>query len=271
LKKAGIPDRIADDDDLLGRFKIALSEALAVSMDESEWKKFAVRYGLQGRILGHDRFLRSLQWSDPDHEGHILDLVELLSYSNVPALLDLVERPIVKRALKKRDPEILDFWENEADPVVTALSHSLAEVAAVSSVIDLKTHIERIEKALPGDPYLAVGATKDLLEAAMRTILTNRGHVDIRKLHFPELTSTCFNELGLSPQTPPATKGEGHIRKISSNARKMIETANELRNLTGTGHGHIVGTEEELSAEDASLVASNGLILAAWLLKKANP
>lgn len=48
-------------------------------------------------------------------------------------------------------------------------------------------------------------------------------------------------------------------------------TANELRNLAGTGHGHVVGTEEDLSAEDASLVASSGLILAAWLLKKAGP
>lgn len=47
MKKAVIPDRIADDEDLLVRFKIALSEALAVSMDESEWKKFAVRYGLR--------------------------------------------------------------------------------------------------------------------------------------------------------------------------------------------------------------------------------
>ena len=38
MKNATIPDRIADDDDLLGRFKIAVSEALADSMDESEWK-----------------------------------------------------------------------------------------------------------------------------------------------------------------------------------------------------------------------------------------
>ncbi|MDO6758103.1 abortive infection family protein [Phaeobacter inhibens] len=271
MKNQKIPDHIADDDGLFGRFKIALSEALAVSMDESEWKKFAVRYGLRDRIIGHERFIRSLQWGDADHEGHVLDLIEQMSYSNVPAFLDLVERPNVKRALKRKDPEIFDIWQHDVDPVVTALSHSLGEVAAVSSVIDLKTHIERIEKALPDDPYLAVGATKDLLEAAMRTILTNRGHTDVRKLHFPELTSTCFNELGLSPQTPPASKGEGHIRKISSNARKMIETANELRNLTGTGHGHVVGTEEELSVEDASLVASNGLILAAWILKKAAP
>lgn len=271
MKNARIPDRIADDEALFGRFKVALSEALAASMDESEWKKFAVLYGLQDRIMGHERFIRSLQWDDQDHEGHVLDLIEQLSYSNVTALLDLIQRPIVKQAIKRKDPEILDIWENDVDAVIIALSHSLEEVEAVSSVIDLKTHIKRIERALPGDPYLAVGATKDLLEAAMRTILTNRGHVDVKKLLFPELTTTCFNELGMNPQTPPASKGEGHIRKISSNASKMIETANELRNLTGTGHGHVVGTEEDLSVEDASLVASSGLILAAWLLKKAGP
>lgn len=248
-----------------------LSEAVAVSMDESEWKKFAVMYGLRDNIIAHSRFIRSLQWGDSDYEGHVLELIEQITHTNVPALIDLIERPNVKRALKRKDPEILDIWENDVDPVVTALSHSLEEVAAVSSVIDLKTHIERIEQSLPSDPYLAIGATKDLLEAAMRTILTNRGHVDVKKLLFPELTTKCFNELGMNPQTPPASKGDGHIRKISSNAKKMVETANELRNLTGTGHGHVVGTEEDISAEDASLVASSGLILAAWLLKKAGP
>lgn len=271
MKNSVIPDRIADDEDLLGRLKIALAEALAAGMDESEWKKLAIRYGLQDQILEHSRFIRSLKWGDQDYEGYVIDLVEFLIQSNSPALPDLLERPIIQRGLRKREPEIMEILENDADPVITALSHSLGEVAAVSSVIDLRSHIDRIEKALPGDPYLAVGATKDLLEAAMRTILTNRGHSDVKSLLFPDLTTACFHELGLSQQTPPATKGEGYIRKISSTAKTMITTANELRNLTGTGHGHVVGTEEELSAEDASLVASSGLILAAWLLKKADP
>jgi hypothetical protein len=49
----------------------------------------------------------------------------------------------------------------------------------------------------------------------------------------------------------------------------MIETANELRNLAGTGHGRVVGEEVEIRASDASLVASNGLVLAAWLIRTA--
>ena len=47
----------------------------------------------------------------------------------------------------------------------------------------------------------------------------------------------------------------------------MIETANELGNRAGTGHGRVVGNEPVVTAADASLVASAGLILAAWLLR----
>lgn len=46
----------------------------------------------------------------------------------------------------------------------------------------------------------------------------------------------------------------------------MIETANELRNRAGTGHGRVVGKQTTIDTADASLVASVGLVLAAWLL-----
>ncbi len=199
----------------------------------------------------------------------MLDLVEHLSYSNVPALLELFDRPNVQRAIRRVDHDIMDIWQDKADPVVSALSHSLNEVKAVKEVVDLKQYISRIETSLPSDPHQAVGATKELLEATMRTILDRKGVVGVEKFDFPKLTNTCFSELGLTPQNPPNNKSEGYIRKISSNAKKMIETANELRNLAGTGHGHVVGKEEALSADDAGLVASSGLILAAWLLRHA--
>ena len=47
----------------------------------------------------------------------------------------------------------------------------------------------------------------------------------------------------------------------------MIETANELRNRVGTGHGRVAGKEPVVTATDAGLIASAGLILAAWLLR----
>lgn len=35
--------------------------------------------------------------------------------------------------------------------------------------------------------------------------------------------------------------------------------------LAGSGHGRVVGAEEELTADDASLVASHGMVFLAWL------
>ena len=73
--KKSIPEAFIENEDLAGQFQVALAEALAVRMSESEWKKFDIRFGLGGRISEHPRFLRSLQWHDPDHEGCVLDLV----------------------------------------------------------------------------------------------------------------------------------------------------------------------------------------------------
>jgi Abortive infection C-terminus len=143
-------------------------------------------------------------------------------------------------------------------------------VKAVSDVIDLSQYSKRIQDALPGDPYQAIGATKDMLEATMRTVLRRRGIAEVEKFDFPALATRCLTELGLTSTTPPATKGERHLRKIASSAKTMIETANELRNLAGTGHGRVIGEEEAVSAADASLVASCGLVLAAWLLRRGN-
>lgn len=266
-KQKSIPEHIQEDDGLSGRFKVKLAEALSRRMDESEWKKFAILHGLAERITEHPRFLRSARWDDPDHEGHVLDLIEHLYDQNPAALIELFERPSVQRWFRDNDRELIELWNERRDPLISAITHSLEEVEAVSTVIDLSQYTRRIQDALPSDPYQVIGATKDMLEATMRTILHRRGEVEIEKLDFPTLATRCLTELGLIGTSPPATKGERHLRKIASSAKTMIETANELRNLAGTGHGRVVGEEEEISAADASLVASSGLVLAAWLLR----
>ena len=135
------------------------------------------------------------------------------------------------------------------------------------TAIDLTRYTGRIKDALPDDPYQAIGATKEMLEATMKTILNRRGQKNFDHIGFPDLTTRCLSELGLRRTSAPATEGERHLRKIASSAQRMIETANELRNRAGTGHGRVVGEEPVVTAADASLVASAGLILAAWLLR----
>ena len=264
-----VPEFISQDERHANNFKVRLAEALAACMDESEWKKFSMLHGLSDQITEHPRFLRSLKWGDDDYGGHVLDLVNCLYEKKQGALIDLFKQSAVQRWFQKNAEDLLKLWNAGSDPLIDALAQSLDEVDAVSGLIDLKEYANRIRNALPHDPYLAIGATKDMLEAAMRTILFRRGVADVEKLDFPSLTSRCFAELGLSPNSPPAPEEERHTRKIASNAKSMLIAANELRNRAGTGHGRVIGKEQDVEAADASLVASTGLILAAWLLRHA--
>ena len=208
-----------------------------------------------------------MRWDDPDYEGHVIDLVEHLFSYDQAALAELFRRDDVQRWLKHNDAALIKLWKGEGDPLIAALSHAVEELQTSMTSIDLSEYSGRIQAALPSDPSLAVGATKDMLEATMRTILHRAGEKDLEKLDFPGLTTRCMNMLGLLPNMPPSTKEESYVRKIASTARTMIETANELRNLAGTGHGKVAGAQPNVSIIDAQLVAAQGFILCAWLLR----
>ena len=256
------------DDKTEGRFIVAVATAVARAMDESEWKKFALSHGLERRIVHHDRFLRSLHWGDSDHDGLVLDLVRDLYREDEEAFRELFDKRGVESWLSEHKPDLLRWWNSNTDPLVTAIASGLEEVNAVSKVIDLGQYSARVQGSLPDDPQQAIGATKDMLEAAMKTILHNRDVTGIDRLDFPALTTQCFAELGLTSGAPPTNEGERLVRKIASNAKRMLEAANELRNRAGTGHGRVVGTQTEIESADATLVASVGLVLAAWLLHR---
>lgn len=251
-----------------GRFIVAVATALTRVMDESDWKKFALTHGLEHRIVNHDRFLRSLSWGDPDHDGLVLDLVRDLYRDDEEAFMELVHVRGVDSWLAGHEPDLLRWWDSTSNPLVTAIAKGLEEVEAVSNVIDLGQYSTRVQEALPHDPHQAVGATKDMLEAAMKTILDNRGVTGLDQLDFPALTTRCFVELDLTSTSQPANDGERLVRKIASSAKRMLEAANELRNRAGTGHGRVIGKQATIETADASLVASVGLVLAAWLLHR---
>ena len=265
-----IPPHIQGNDALSGRFKVRLAEALSVRLTESDWKKFSTLHGLDQFVTDHHRFLRALHWGDEDFEGLVLDLVNHLYERKQDALVELFRRDAIQKWFKKNDPEFLEIWQGKPDPLVEALSHAIEELGNLDDIIDLREHRQRIQAALPLDPSNAIGSTKDMLEATMRTILRTRGHGHVEKLDYPTLSTACFNELGLRPQVPPSSQDEKYVRKIVSSAKSMVDAANELRNSAGTGHGRVVGEETSVSPDDASLVASAGLVLAAWLIRQSS-
>ena len=164
---------------------------------------------------------------------------------------------------------IAKLVETEPDPLISAIAQSIEDIDAVKEVIDLEQYSTRIKNALPGDPILALGATKEMLEATMKTILHRRGKEMrvLEKTKFHALTDQCFAELGLTGDSTSVTESEKHLRRIASSAKKMIKTVNEFRDRAGTGHGRVVGAEPRVTEADANLVASTGFILAAWLTR----
>lgn len=264
-----IPQHVRDDGALLARFRVRLTEAAGSRLDEGEWSKFLALHRLDDRV--GPRFMQSVKWGNEDRDALILKLITwLVDHGKDEALIDLFGRGAVQRWFKQNDRDFLDSWSDKKDPLLEALGHSFVEVEEVKDILDLSQYTQRLRSALPSDPQLAVGTTKDLLEATMRTILRRRGHKKLEELDFPALTTRCLTELGLLGTAEPGTARERALRKIASRARDMINTANELRNAAGSGHGKVVGEEEDLGPEDASLVASTGLVLAAWLARHSN-
>ena len=161
---------------------------------------------------------------------------------------------------------LLEAVQTQWDPMAIALTDGLEGIDAVNDFPDLGQHRSRIMNALARDPSEAVGATKDFLEAVMKTILDRRGHEFQENIKFHELINSCWSELNLDSQDRPFGDAERLLRKISSQAKKMIEAANELRNIAGSGHGRPAGKEHHLTEEDARMIASIGFVLSGWLM-----
>lgn len=268
MEQGVIPDRIAYDDKLKGHFKVRLADALVNKFGESDWKRVAITHSLQGYITDHPRFLRSLRWGDLDYEGHVLELVDYLYNQRPRVLRTFLENDEVQEWFKENEPQLLAIWDDEGDPLVEALADALGEISDAAQSVNMTSYKNRIQQALPHDPPAAIGATKDMLEAVMRTILVERqAPHDVDNLDFPALTNKCLFTLGLKSSSPPSSEREKHIRQIVSSAQKMMEAANALRNYGGTGHGRAAGTDPNLSVVDAQLVAATGYVLAAWLLR----
>ena len=200
-----------------------------------------------------------IDWYEARLIGRVLD--ETLEFNRINIVKDDWIRgsshvnTLIKRLIEARD-----------DPVIVAISHSIEQMDGVKDLIDLREYMDRIRAAMPGDPPQIIGATKDMLEATMKTILSRHGHEVSTSVRFEALLNECLSVMGLRGTSPPSDTEKFH-RTVASCAQKMIIEANKLRNRVGTGHGRVIGENAAITNEDASLVASTGMILCAWLLR----
>ncbi len=100
-------------------------------------------------------------------------------------------------------------------------------------------YVNRIKASIEDDPALAIGSTKELVEAVLKTILTSLENVDFDKDDdIPKLLRKVQKGLKLTPDSiDSAARGAEIIRILLSNLGSVVIKLAELRNLYGTGHG----------------------------------
>jgi hypothetical protein len=155
------------------------------------------------------------------------------------------------------------------DGKVVARGHApdVARVAAHLDLPELHRQIDRMRTAVDGDPRLAIGTAKELVETTCKTILRDRS-VDIDPAwDIPRLVKEARKTLRLLPEdVPDAAKGAETIKRVLNSLASVTTGLAELRGLYGTGHGPD-GRVKGLSPRHARLAVGAASTLAAFLLE----
>lgn len=128
-------------------------------------------------------------------------------------------------------------------------------------------YIERIKKSVDQDPGLAIGSTKELVEATLKTILTELKTPADKDDDIPQLLKQVQKALDLVPDgVDDAKKGADIIKVLLSNLGQVVVKVAELRNLYGTGHGKDK-KRTGLNERHARLTVGAGVTLSTFLLE----
>lgn len=164
----------------------------------------------------------------------------------------------------RKDGYVFKNGRLETAGAVTS-AHQLSEAAQHLNAQYIRTQIDRMNGAIDGDPRLAIGTAKELIETVCKTILTERGTTFDPSADIMELWKLARKELALAPDdVPDAAKAADTVRKVLNSLTSVVQSLAELRNPYGTGHGPD-GKAKGLRARHARLAVGAAATLATFL------
>ncbi len=158
------------------------------------------------------------------------------------------------------------YYPTGLDPsTVRAIEH-LKEIADATGSTHIQQEIVRMESAVDSDPDLAIGTAKELLESMCKTILKDRGKSYDEKVdNLPKLIHLTVGELRQGEYSF-GKETEDALKKMFGSLSTLVQTAGELRNLHGTGHGKD-GKKEPTPPEYAALAVNSASTIALFLYR----
>ncbi|MEI6950385.1 abortive infection family protein [Paraflavisolibacter sp. H34] len=160
------------------------------------------------------------------------------------------------------------FENKKLHPVGQAVNfEDLQNATDLLDKAHFQEYIDRIKKSISNDPSLAIGSTKELIEATLKTILAQQNVEYDKDDDVPKLLKKVQKSLELVPdEVDHSKRGADIIKVILSNLGSIVIKLAELRNLYGTGHGQ-ERARKGLNDRHAKLAVGAGITLATFLLE----
>ncbi len=131
----------------------------------------------------------------------------------------------------------------------------------------LSQQMTRLETAIPHDPALAIGTSKELVETCCKTILQDRNCEVDKNWELTKLVKETWKALKLrADDIPDEAKAVETIRRLLNNLATVTQGLAELRNEYGTGHGK-AASAKGLNARHAKLAVGAATTLAVFLFE----
>lgn len=243
------------------RLIYALGLAIESKFNAGDWTKLGYEIDAVDEIEGHNRLIRSLNWSDPDYTTNIIDVLKEIGKS--PGKLEKVAEFInLEEWLQRKREDLYEELYTDVEP-----SHLLEDNPLDTEEFDLSKQLRRIYDSLEEDPELAIGTTKEMVETVLKTILQDEVDDDLDDLDIPKLIKAVQKNIKLIPDdVDDANKAHETVKRTLSNLGQIVIGIAELRNSYGTGHGKIKN-ESGLKPYHARLAVNAGVTLAKFLIE----
>ena len=154
-------------------------------------------------------------------------------------------------------------------PSPAIIDDNIIDQSLSVDVSHLQRNITRIREAVKTDPALAIGGSKELVEACCKAVLAEMGEDIHRAEDIPQLIRRAAATLDLLPENiPEMRKGSESIRRILGSLGNIVHGIAELRNTYGSGHGRAPG-DGGLLPRHARLCAGAASTLSMFLIETA--
>lgn len=217
-----------------------------------------------------EKYCHYINWENPTQVRQVLNVYEDV-LSDLIESFDEYNGNFKKEWFNKLEKVLLkDGYKYDNDKLIsiaqTTNFDSLQNATDLLDKTHFQEHIDRINKSINDDPALAIGSTKELVEATLKTILIAL-EIDIEKTDdIPKLLKKVQKGLDIVPDSiDDAIKGSEIIKILLNNLGSLVIKLTELRNLYGTGHGK-EKKRNGLSERHARLAVGAGITLSTFLL-----